>query len=291
MAISSSQLETWSHQGSITNSAATANAIKDAINSYKYFPTNISFDVYLSGSYKNDTNIYGDSDVDVVVELTSSFFNNLTTQQKRDFNFVTAEYGYFDFKADVLKCLRDCFTSKLIEEGKKAVKVYPLYTNRLNADVLICSSYRLYVSFANVNSFHQGIAFRRSDNNVQVINFPKYHSTNDTLKHQRTSSYFKPTIRIIKNMRSTLIDHDIIDKKLAPSYFIECLLYNVPDSNFTTNYSTSIYNVLDYLNNTDWENFKCVNGITPLWGITTETWDQISARKFLAAVINKWNNP
>lgn len=290
MAISSLQLEKWSHQGSITNSAATANAIKDAINSYQYFPEGISFDVYLSGSYKNDTNIYGESDVDVVVELTSSFFNNLSKEQKRSFNFVTAEYGYYDFKADVIKCLKDYFTPELIEEGKKAVKVYPPYTNRLHADVLICCTYRLYTIVTNVNSFHRGVAFRRSDNNIQIINFPKNHSTNDTLKHQRTSSYFKPTIRIIKNMRSNLIDQGVMDKKLAPSYFIECLLYNVPDSNFNTNYSTSVYNVLNYLHNNSWDNFKCVNGITPLWGTSTETWDQVSARKFLSAVIRKWNN-
>ncbi|MBX2888156.1 MAG: hypothetical protein KF829_05845 [Ferruginibacter sp.] len=67
MAISEAQLGTWSHQGSITNSANTGNSVKNAIASYKGFPEEVKFKVYLQGSYKNDTNVYEESDVDVVV--------------------------------------------------------------------------------------------------------------------------------------------------------------------------------------------------------------------------------
>ena len=67
MAIPQTQLDTWSHQGSITNSANTGNSIKNAIDAFQGFADGVNYNVYLQGSYKNSTNVYGDSDVDVVV--------------------------------------------------------------------------------------------------------------------------------------------------------------------------------------------------------------------------------
>ena len=83
MAIPESQLETWSHQGAITTAKATADSIKNALNSYINRPDGVEFEIYLQGSYKNDTNIRGDSDVDVVAQLNSTFYNNLSEDQKR----------------------------------------------------------------------------------------------------------------------------------------------------------------------------------------------------------------
>ncbi|EHQ24643.1 nucleotidyltransferase domain-containing protein [Mucilaginibacter paludis] len=289
MSISENQLDTWSHQGSITNSANTANAIKDAINSYASFPTGVSFDVYLSGSYKNDTNIFGESDVDVVVELTSSFYSNLTDEQKSTFSLTGSSYRYDDFKKDVINCLEANFSKKHIEVGNKAIKVYPAHNGRLHADVLVCYSYRLYTDFTRITGYHQGVSFFRADNNAEVINFPKKHSEIDTIKHQNTNGYFKPTVRIFKNIKKTLVNDSVIEKKLAPSYFIECLLSNVPNDCYGTNYSQTVFKVLTYLQTNNWDNFRCVNGLTPLWGDTTETWELDSAKKFVSAVIAKWN--
>ena len=36
------------------------------------------YTIFLQGSYKNDTNVYGDSDVDVVIRLNKSFITDLT---------------------------------------------------------------------------------------------------------------------------------------------------------------------------------------------------------------------
>ena len=47
MAIPEAQLDTWSHQGSITNSANTGNSVKYAIENYKGFPEGVKFKVYL----------------------------------------------------------------------------------------------------------------------------------------------------------------------------------------------------------------------------------------------------
>ena len=63
MSISESQLETWSHIGAQTTAKLTHESVRNAIDSYK-FPNGVCKDMYLQGSYKNDTNIYADMDVD-----------------------------------------------------------------------------------------------------------------------------------------------------------------------------------------------------------------------------------
>ena len=73
MAIPDAQLETWSHQGSVTQSSITYQIIRDALFDSSAAYANKLFDVFLQGSYGNDTNIFAESDVDVVIRLDSIF--------------------------------------------------------------------------------------------------------------------------------------------------------------------------------------------------------------------------
>lgn len=289
MAIPESQLETWSHQGSITNSANTGNSIKNAIDNYQGFPDDISYNVYLQGSYKNSTNIYGDSDVDVVVELTSSFYNNLTEEQKAILGLTTATYGYYRFRDDIETCLRDYYMTENVETGNKVFKIKP-NTNRLPADVLVCSEYHLYYGNLQADRYYVGIAFYTRNPEQRIINFPNYHSDNATTKHQSTNQRFKPTVRIFKNMRNHIVEHKNFSKSTAPSYFVECLLANIPNDQFVNTPQSTFINCHNYLNNNSMDNFMCLNGIRPLWGDTTENWNQDEARYFLDQLSNLWNN-
>lgn len=289
MAIPESQLETWSHQGSVTNSAATGNSIKTALEQYKGFPAGTTFETYLQGSYKNDTNVFGESDVDVVVELTSSFYNNLTEEQKAVFKFTKTEYGYFKFRDDVEKCLREYYGNGNVTIGNKVFKIAP-NANRLEADVLACASYRHYYNTAEETAYFKGVAFYTRNVGDQIINFPKRHSDNATTKHQNTANWFKPTVRFFKTMRNHLVNNNGFNKSTAPSYFIECLLENIPDNQFGVNYQATAVNCINYLRQNDISNFKCLNGIRPLWGTTTENWNQNDLNTFLDTLINLWNN-
>src|SRR5690606_967984 len=69
MPIPESQLETWSHQGSITQSSSTYNTIKSVLEDSATPYAGRNFKVFLQGSYGNDTNIYAESDVDIVIRL------------------------------------------------------------------------------------------------------------------------------------------------------------------------------------------------------------------------------
>jgi hypothetical protein len=55
MAIPEAQLDTWSHQGSVTQSATTYNSIKNILEAKDSPYSGKNFTVFLQGSYGNDT--------------------------------------------------------------------------------------------------------------------------------------------------------------------------------------------------------------------------------------------
>lgn len=103
MAIAESQLEIWAKQGAITIAKSTADSIKNALNSSYSRPGGVDLEVYLQGSYKKETNIRGDSDVDVVALLNSTFYSNLSEDQKRILGLTPAIYHLSGFRADVFE--------------------------------------------------------------------------------------------------------------------------------------------------------------------------------------------
>ena len=78
MSIPESQLETWSHRGSITQSRDTYNTIKNVLEASNTPYAGKNLKVFLQGSYGNDTNIYTESDVDIVIRLDDCFQRDLS---------------------------------------------------------------------------------------------------------------------------------------------------------------------------------------------------------------------
>jgi tRNA nucleotidyltransferase (CCA-adding enzyme) len=116
MTIPESQLETWSHQGSITQSSATYNSIKNVLEASTAPYAGKTYSVFLLGSYGNDTNIYAESDVDIVIKLDDCWQSDLSalTQEEKDkykSAFIDATYTHVDFKRDVMKVLTDQYGS------------------------------------------------------------------------------------------------------------------------------------------------------------------------------------
>lgn len=97
MAIPESQLDTWSHQGSIIQSSNTYNTIKNALEAVGNPYASKNYRVFLQGSYGNDTNIYAESDVDIVIKLTDCFrhdLNELPDDQKAAFKAAHSDATY-----------------------------------------------------------------------------------------------------------------------------------------------------------------------------------------------------
>jgi len=282
MAIPESQLQIWSHQGAVTTAKATADSIKNALDSYNNWPAGIDFEVYLQGSYKNDTNIRGDSDVDVVVQFNSTFYSNLSEDQKRILGLTPASYSLSGFRADVLKALRNYYEQGEIAEGNKSIKITE-NNGRLPADVIVCSQYRRYKT-VNSYDYIEGMCFWSRNDNRQIINYPKFHYDKGVVKHQSSSRWYKSSVRMFKNIRNS------IHGDSTPSYFLECMLYNVPNDKFGTSYSDTFCNVVNWLNGADLSDFVCQNCQLSLCGSSQEQWDTTQAGQFIRNLISLWNN-
>src|SRR5690349_17569596 len=125
MAISESQLDTWSYQGSITQSAQTYETIQKALNDTASPYYSKDYSIFLQGSYGNDTNVYRDSDVDVVIRLNQTYYSdtnllNAGAKTNYDRAFRRAVYQYPEFKADVLAWLQKKFGTD-VSSGEKAI--------------------------------------------------------------------------------------------------------------------------------------------------------------------------
>ena len=290
MTIPENQLEIWAKPGSQAKYKDAHESIRKALEAYDWPNEKPTYEVYLQGSYKNSTTTRSNSDVDVVVQLNSSFRYDSTNLKKHekdalknDFNDVT--YHWDDFRSDVFNAL-NVKNSLTINQGNKCINVKTPY---LDADVVVCMQHRLYEKYLNFQDqkYIEGMIFKSHDG--WIVNYPKQHDENGTLKSKNTNGNYYPAVRIFKNIKSQLIDKNIISKEEVPSYFIECLLYNVPDSNFDPTYWKTIYNILLYLNQQEIKNFKCQNGITSLFGDSSDQWSVTNAKKFVSGAISLWN--
>ena len=122
------------------------------------------------------------------------------------------------------------------------------------------------------------------------MNFPKLHYNNGVVKNTDTNQWFKHEVRVFKNARNHLIERGAIDGSLAPSYFIECLLFNAPRENFGTDYWTTTLRLLQWLHATDFDQFVCQNRRVWLFGDSPEQWTKAKAREFANAMIGLWND-
>jgi hypothetical protein len=133
----------------------------------------------------------------------------------------------------------------------------------------------------------EGIAFFTQNEQRQIINYPKLHYENGCNKNSpnRTNGWFKATVRVLKNARSKLGDDKILHEKLAPSYFVECLPYNVPNSRFGSSWQSTYYNVLNWLATADFNDFVCQSEQTYLFGTSPEQWNTNDAKTLVKKLL------
>lgn len=93
-------------------------------------------------------------------------------------------------------------------------------------------------------------------------------------------------------MKRKLIEKKMITKEEAPSYFLENLLYNIPDVIFNeVNVETRVFNSLKWLedNRRSMSNFVCQNEQVYLIGFSQEQWNEVDAKNFINEIITLWN--
>lgn len=280
MAIPEQQLKNWANLGAQARSQRTYESIQKALADHRWPAAMASPRVYLQGSYRNHTNIAGDSDVDVVVETSRVFYSNLTEAQKRLRGMTPAQFTWQQFKVEVSAALAARYSRGKVREGNKCIHVGGA-GDRLNADVVPCCEYRAYG-----NGYAKGIMFR-TRSGIEVVNYPELHYDNGTRKSARCSQNYKRMVRVFKNARNAA-------RSDFPSYFLECLLYNVSDQQYSGSHAGMFRGILQELvdakasgSMADW---SCQNEQQPMFGIAIHQIDIGAAHRLVNDLVALWNN-
>lgn len=156
----------WSGRASDTEDdkrERTERAIREAITD-SHELSGRSMRVFAKGSYKNNTNVRLDSDVDVAVEFQEIFYweatNEAAGMSGADLGITpySGPYPPERFKDDVERALVNRFGRAAVDRGNKAIHIRE--DNRsLAADVVPCFTFHRYdsVGYNQSSLYHRGI--------------------------------------------------------------------------------------------------------------------------------------
>lgn len=258
------KLQNWAKPGKNEMSKDTyakmRNLIENNIN---------NVEIFLQGSYANSTNVRDNSDIDIVVILkdgTYDTYNGNDVRNARDFLHRNL-HGKNNFQ---------------FEKGKKTVK-YKGNTNYVPADLVPSVQYDA--------DGHEGIVIYDHGTMKYLIGYPKQHKANGEAKSGDTDGNFKKAVRMFKNVRNYAVDKRILSGNVCPSYFIECLLYNVKDSMFSGNEQDVFFNVMKalYENRSSLSGSDRMNGIQPLFE-GDNSWNVHDACQTIEKIAYLWEN-
>ncbi len=186
--------------------------------------------IFSQGSYRNKTNVRADSDVDICVCCTDTFFYDLTSGATVEgVGIREAQYEYSEFKDAIEAALKDYLGAGSVRRGNKAIDVRAT-SYHVDLDVVAAFEYRRYVS-NSVDGFISGTELR-PDSGGRIQNWPQQHYENGVSKTKATSYRFKKVVRILKSLRNQMADDRVGAAEVVPSYLLECLCWNVPDRLF-----------------------------------------------------------
>lgn len=211
--------------------------------------------VFVQGSYRNRVNVRQDSDVDIGVLYTGNVFLPQYPPGKNatDFDLVDVDYGYGHFKNDLEAALVRQFGRAAVSRGKKAFDIHA-NSYRVDADVVPLMIHRRY---ASDGSFKCGTELRPDDGG-RIVNWPErlfesqnwpvQHYENGNGKNQATHRAYRGVVRIIKKLRNEMDDAGIPAAKPLVGFFVECLVWNAPNTCFThSTWDGDVQSVLAHL--------------------------------------------
>ena len=295
MAIPENQLKVWAQPGTVKGAKNTHAAIRNALAGHQW-PDDVRYRTYLQGSYRNNTHLRRQSDVDVVVELTSLPIREgslLPDSQKRLLKerFPEPEYGWRRFRRDVFRAIATGFGESRVREGRKTLKLV-MESPEIPVDVVVAVRYLTYTEYSDQRSYKhtEGMGLYLPTESRWTVSYPHIHRRNGVRKEKATNWWFRRTIRMFKNARAQLVEEGRLATATARSYQIECLLYNVPDRllghSCQSSYSASLY----WLTINDLSGFSCQNRLVPMFDDGPDSWNERDARTLIDALVRQYED-
>jgi predicted nucleotidyltransferase len=284
-----SVFSTWSQGPSKTEQERAENAenqIRQAIKASQKLQ-NRNIKVFTQGSYRNRVNVRRDSDVDVGVVCFDAYFpyypdDNVKAELTK--STTDSVYTYVTFKNELEEALVARFGRGAVSRGSKSFDIKE-NTYRVESDVAAFFEHRRY---ASTTRYLSGVEMIPDDlSPPRVINWPDQHYANGVSKNDSTSRRYKRVVRILKTLSNEMSEKGIQSAKDAPSFLIECLVFNASNSCFEfQNYTSMVRAVLAELFNNTINDEKCSE-----WGEVSELkylfkgsqpWTRQSAHQFLS---------
>nr|WP_134002559.1 nucleotidyltransferase [Streptomyces sp. 846.5] len=280
-----SKLNRWTSPPSEAEAARLERAKRMVIQAVQRHPRfdGVGLTVEAKGSWANNTNVSSDSDMDIKVEFTRRVFTGalatgmsfweLYMQNQKYGGQWTAE----EFRSELGIALKGA-SGNVDASHNVAFLVPSVPGSRPDTDVVPCFTY--------THGSNQGTVVFTKDGK-HIINWSHQQLVNGRAKNVRTNRRYKYAVRALKAVENDLVAARAI--KDLPSYFMECLVYNVPDQALLApSFDQAFQGVLAHLRgNFDrwWGSTDAMtepNEIKKLFG-STQKWQVNDGRQLVAA--------
>lgn len=229
--------------------------------------------IFAQGSYRNNTNVRKDSDVDIGILCTDTFFFGLPEGKTREmFKIGPATYGYEQYKNEVEATLVSYFGRAAVTRGNKAFNIHET-TYHVEADVAPFFEHRRYNTDG---TYIEGVELQTDKERNRIINWPEQHYANGCRKNNDTGTRFKSIVRVLKALSNEMAEQRVGNGDIA-GFLIECLVSNVPNARFqNSTYTADVTSALVFL----YENTKTDE--------PCREWGEVSELKYLFRLAQKW---
>ncbi|MEU3734857.1 nucleotidyltransferase [Streptomyces sp. NPDC033538] len=252
----------------------TERMIREAIKEHAAFD-GCDLSVYAKGSYANNTNVKADSDVDIAVQCGEAvYWDEATKGTHPPSGSYEGIWTPAKLRAELETALKAKFPSQVDSSGSTAFRIHSS-SARVDADVVPCFDYRYYFSSSN---YREGAkVFKKNGNSL--VNYPKQQLENGRAKNTRSKQYYKKAVRIMKRVENAMVAEGI--HREVPSFFVECLVYNCPDSVFLeATWTRTVEGIILHI----WQELE---GDEP--STESERWLEVSECKYLFHGAQDWN--
>ncbi|MEV5899746.1 hypothetical protein [Streptomyces sp. NPDC052127] len=194
----------------------------------------LGLSVEAKGSWANNTNVSSDSDVDIKVEFTQRVYQGSSASGMNFWELALHPNSYKGpwtpeaFRQELGVALKGV-SSAVDATHNVAFYVPDVPGSRPSTDVVPCFTYVLQSGWGRPTA--QGTVVFTKDGK-HIVNWSHQQLINGREKNKRTGHRYKFAVRALKAIENDLVQLGEI--KDLPSYFMECLIYNVPDSVLTT---------------------------------------------------------